>query len=228
MRTTNPFLISVGIHLTLFALSIGALSVLHKTMPIPVEKIKLKILIPTSEPEVSAPPTPIQPQQAVMKAVVPEAPVPETQKPRVITPPKPSVIPKNAPVTPMFQPPVPVAAPTSVVKTAEVIPAAVPKAPPPPKVQENYEEENLGRIRSILADRLKYPKNALRLKQQGESTVTFTLGTDRTVSQITISQSSGFELLDEAARSLIESSASEFPKPSKSVRISVPIAYKLR
>lgn len=227
MRTTNPFLISVGIHLTLFALSIGALSVLHKTMPIPVEKIKLKILIPTSEPEVSAPPTPIQPQQPVMKAVVP-APVPETQKPRVITPPKPSVIPQNAPVAPMFQPPVPVATPTSVVKTAEVIPAAVPKAPPPPKVQENYEEENLGRIRSILADRLKYPKNALRLKQQGESTVTFTLGTDRTVSQITISQSSGFELLDEAARSLIESSASEFPKPSKSVRISVPIAYKLR
>lgn len=200
---------------------------LHKTMPIPVEKIKLKILIPTSEPEVSAPPTPIQPQQPVMKAVVP-APVPETQKPRVITPPKPSVIPQNAPVAPMFQPPVSVAAPTSVVKTAEVIPTAVPKAPPPPKVQENYEEENLGRIRSILADRLKYPKNALRLKQQGESTVTFTLGTDRTVSQITISQSSGFELLDEAARSLIESSASEFPKPSKSVRISVPIAYKLR
>lgn len=201
---------------------------LHKTMPIPVEKIKLKILIPTSEPEVSAPPTPIQPQKPVMKAVVP-APVPETQKPRVITPPKPSVIPQNAPVAPMFQPPVPVATPTSVVKTAEVIPAAVPKAPPPPpKSQENYEEENLGRIRSILADRLKYPKNALRLKQQGESTVTFTLGTDRTVSQITISQSSGFELLDEAARSLIESSASEFPKPSKSVRISVPIAYKLR
>lgn len=200
---------------------------LHKTMPIPVEKIKLKILIPTSEPEVSAPPTPIQPQQPVMKTVVP-VPVPETQKPRVITPPKPSVIPQNAPVTPTFQPPVPVAVPTNVIKTAEVIPAAVPKAPPPPKVQENYEEENLGRIRSILADRLKYPKNALRLKQQGESTVTFTLGTDRTVSQITISQSSGFELLDEAARSLIESSASEFPKPSKSVRISVPIAYKLR
>ena len=115
-------------------------------------------------------------------------------------------------------------------KAPETLPVAAPKAPPPPppKVQENYEEENLGRIRSILAERLKYPKNALRLKQQGETTVTFTLGTDRSVSQITITKSSEFELLDEAARALIESSASEFPKPSKSVRISVPIAYKIR
>lgn len=228
MRTTNPFLISVGIHLALFALSIGALSVLYKTVPMAPEKIKLKLLIPPSQTDVAVPPVPLQPQQPITKTVATPVHTPKPEQPSVITPPKPTVLPQKTPVAPTIQPSAPVSVPIPVAKPVETIPVAAPKAPPPPKVQETYEEENLGKIRSILAERLKYPKNALRLKQQGEAIVTFTLGTDRSVSQITITKSSEFELLDEAARDLIESSASEFPKPSKSVRISVPIAYKLR
>lgn len=228
MRTTNPFLISVGIHLGLLALSIGVLGMLHKTMPVVHEKIKLKILIPSSETDIVVPPAPVQPQQPIVKTVAIPVQPPKAEQPSVITPPKPTVLAQKTPVVAAIQPSAPVNVPVPVAKPAEAIPVVVPKAPPPPKVQENYEEDNLGRIRSILADRLKYPKNALRLKQQGEAIVTFTLGINREVSQITITQSSGFDLLDDAARNLIESSASEFPKPSKSVRISVPIAYKLR
>ena len=228
MRTTNPFLISVGIHLTFFALAIGAISVLHKTIPTEPEKIKLKLLIPSPEPDISTPSIPVQPPQPIQKKREP-IPTPKPLEPRVITPPVARVITQSNPVIPRVQPVAPATVPM-VVKAPEAIPVAAPKAPPPPppKVQENYEEENLGRIRSILAERLKYPKNAVRLKQQGEALVTFTLGTDRSVSLVTITKSSEFELLDDAARNLIESSASEFPKPSKSVRISVPIAYKLR
>ena len=227
VRTTNPLLISVGIHLALFALSIGALSVLYKTMPVVPEKIKLKLLIPPSETDITVPP--LQPQQPITKTVVKPLHTPKPEQPSVITPPKPTVLPQKTPVVAAIQPSAPVSVPIPVAKPAEAIPVAAPKAPPPPpKVQENYEEDNLVRIRSILAARLKYPKNALRLKQQGEAIVTFTLAPSREVSQITITQSSGFDLLDDAARDLIESSASEFPKPSKSVRISVPIAYKLR
>ncbi len=201
---------------------------LHKTMPIPPEKIKLKLLIPSPEPEISTPSMPIQRPQPIPKAIKP-TPIPKAIEPHVTTPPTPRILTQSKPITPSAQPVVTATVPI-VTKAPETLPVAAPKAPPPPppKVQENYEEENLGRIRSILAERLKYPKNALRLKQQGETTVTFTLGTDRSVSQITITKSSEFELLDEAARALIESSASEFPKPSKSVRISVPIAYKIR
>lgn len=228
MRTPNPFLISLGIHLTLFALSIGALSVLYKSVPMAPEKIKLKLLIPSSETDIVVPPVPLKPQQPITKTVVKPVHTPKPEQPSVITPPKPTLFPQKTPVVATIQPSAPVSVPIPSAKAAEAIPVAAPKAPPPPKVQENYEEDNLGRIRSILADRLKYPKNALRLKQQGEAIVTFTLAPSREVSQITITQSSGFDLLDDAARNLIESSASEFPKPSKSVRISVPISYKLR
>lgn len=221
MRFPNPFFLSVSIHLTLFALVIGALSVVQKTIPITSEKISLKILINTPDP---APRIPVIPQHT--KPL--QQPVEPSLQPKQPQIPKPLITQVLVPIKPTITPPQPTPQPVSVPKAVEPTPIAPPKVSPPPKVEENYAEENLGRIRTILSERLKYPKNALRLKQQGESTITFTLGTNREVSQITITQSSGFELLDDAAKELIEISASEFPKPKKSVRISVPIAYKLR
>lgn len=222
MRTANPFILSVGIHLALAALLIGALSAVQKIVPAVPEKTILKILLQPSEASVSIP----RVQQPNIEPIEPTKPLFEqtrkvdTLKPRLPIETKPNI---PAPsIVSKVEAPAPM-----VSKIAEAATVIIPKAPLP-KVEENYEEENLGRIRSILAERLKYPKNALRLKQQGEMTVTFTLGSNREISQITISQSSGFELLDDAAKELIESSATEFPKPKKSVRISVPIAYRLR
>ncbi len=221
MRFTNPFFLSVSIHLSLITLVIGALSVVQKTIPIPSQKVPIKILINIPE---SAPQVRIIPQHS--KSIQqPVEPSPEPNQPQI---PKPLITQVLVPSKPTITAPQPMPQPVSVPKAVEPTPIAPPKVSPPPKVEENYAEENLGRIRTILSERLKYPKNALRLKQQGESIVTFTLETDREVSQITITQSSGFELLDDAAKELIEISASEFPKPKKSVRISVPIAYKLR
>lgn len=201
---------------------IGVISVVQKTLPISPEKIKLKILLNTPEPS-------------------PDIPIPHISQPTPTPQIQPKPLPKPTPIkTPVLAPskptitapqPTPVIQNVSVPKVAENIPVAVQKAsppPPPPKVEEYYEEENLGRIRSILAARLKYPKNAVRLKQQGECIVTFTLEPNRDVNQITITRGSGFEMLDSAAKELIETSASEFPKPKKSIRISVPIDYKLR
>jgi len=126
---------------------------------------------------------------------------------------------------PIAQPSEPVPA-----KAAAVEPAAVKVPAPPPAitVQANYEEENLGKIRALLSERLKYPKNALRLKQQGDVMIAFTLSPSGDISGLTIIKSSEFELLDEAARELILTTASVFPKPSKNVRISIPIDYKIR
>lgn len=108
-------------------------------------------------------------------------------------------------------------------------PVAAPEPPPPPvNVQAKYEEENLGRIRAILAQRRTYPKNALRLNQQGDVTVGFELTPSGEVENLRILHSSEFELLDNAARTLIQGCAPEFPKPSKTVRITVPISYSIR
>lgn len=228
MRITKSFFLSIGIHFGLAVLLIGIFSAAQKNLSDSPQKIKLKLLLDTSFPEPAASPLP-QPKQPVQK--LPAQPIPH-QQPKISPQMKTAVPPKAVQPSPVTAPqPIPtVTAPLQ--KPTETIPVSTPKAPPPPppapKVEENYEEENLGKIRSILAERLKYPKNALRLKQQGECIVTFTLEPSREVNQIRITQSSGFDMLDDAAKELIETSSSEFPKPKKSVRISVPILYKLR
>lgn len=226
MRTTQSFFLSVGIHFSLAALLLGAVSIIHQKVSMVPEKTKLKILLNAPEPA-DAPPLahlvePKQTQQPIQKSQPQSLPKQPETVPQIKTP-----LPiQTKPVVPVA-PTQAVIAPTP--KPAEPVIVAAPKSPPsPPKVEENYEEENLGKIRSILAERLKYPKNAQRLKQQGECIVAFTLEPSREVHQITVTQSSGFELLDDAAKELIENSSSEFPKPKKSVRISVPISYKLR
>lgn len=195
---------------------------MYKNMPIAPEKIKIKILMQSPESVLVHPETPSSPPITKIEksASVPKTPL-ATPSPKIPVIPmdKPNITPPpvfSEPVTPTIAPKIPEPSPIMTQKT------------PVLKIEENYAEENLGKIRVILSERLKYPRNALRLNQQGETVVSFTLGTNREVSQITIAQSSGFEFLDDAARKLIETSASEFPKPSKSVRITVPIEYKLR
>lgn len=200
---------------------------MHKTVPTVQEKIALNLLM---QPPAHEPSTPvIQPQPIVQTKVLPSSVKP--LEPRPVLQPKKAITEQNKPLISIPTAPavlnVP-SVPLAKISEQPIQPSTAKAAPSAPKQQENYEEENLGRIRSVLMERLIYPKNALRLKQQGEAIVTFTLETTREVSQITISKSSGFELLDDAAKNLILSSASEFPKPSKTARISVPIAYKLR
>lgn len=226
MRTTQSFFLSIGIHFGIAALLIGAVSIVHKKVLTVPEKTKLKILLNAPEPADVSPVVHLAAPQQIQQPIQKSQPQPLPKQPEVPQIKTPLPI-QTKPVVPAVQTTQAVILPTP--KSAESVIVAAPKAPPsPPKVEENYEEENLGKIRSILAERLKYPKNAQRLKQQGECIVTFTLEPSKEVHQITVTQSSGFELLDNAAKELIENSSSEFPKPKKSVRISVPISYKLR
>lgn len=221
MRTANPLFLSIGIHLSLAALMIGALSAMHEIIPTEPTKISLRVLIQSPTTQTAVPTQPLI-------TPVPKT-IPPTSKPvQPINQVEKSVTVQNKPDIEAPQPIAPAATVVSS-KVQDINPPITPKASPSvPKQQENYEEENLGRIRAILMNRLIYPKNAVHLNQQGEVSVTFTLETNREVSQITITKSSGFDLLDDAAKKLILSSASEFPQPSKTVRISVPVAYKLR
>ena len=226
MRHANSFFISLGVHLSLAALMVGALSAVHKSAPVIEEKIALNLL--AAEPTTSESPAPVlSPEPAVPPKVFQP-----TVNPQIVSQPKQT---GTEQIKPLMNPQMQtapaasaLAVPSAKVPEQPTQPPAAKAAPSTPKPQEHYEDENFGRIRTILMEKLVYPKNAQRLKQQGEAVVTFTLEPNREVSQITITKSSGFDLLDDAAKTLIETSASEFPKPQKSVRISLPIAYKLR
>ena len=74
----------------------------------------------------------------------------------------------------------------------------------------------------------KYPSQAVRLKQEGAVKVTFRLKQNGDVEDVRIVGSSGYEILDEDALALIQKTAEYFPKPPKSVRITVPLNYALK
>lgn len=221
----DALLISYAVHVSLALVFAGALWINHSAPIAEPKKIAIKLRLDTPKiPPHSAPipPAPIQaPTTATTPVPIAPKPLPITSQPIVPVKTVPPA-PLSAPI-PLPQPKVSEPAPIIPVKSVQL-----PPPPPPPPPKENYAEENIGKIRAILNERKVYPKNAKRLNQQGDVTVTFSLSSEGEVSAIVINESSGFELLDNAARDLIEKSADAFPKPKRTVRITVPIGYSLR
>lgn len=168
------------------------------------------------------------------------APKPENLKPQPETPKPLSTKPVQEPIKTVQTPvsvsvPVPLSEPLSVPvvsKTPAV--AALPKpAPvvarpePKPEPKKEYSYPYQEKVQSILEGRKNYPKNAKKLKQQGEVKLSFDLTPSGEAKSIMITKSSGFNSLDEAAIELVRSSASLFPKPEESVKINLPIEYVL-
>ncbi|MDD4854765.1 MAG: TonB family protein [Sulfuricurvum sp.] len=190
------------IHLSSFATPV------HQSIQPPLPpKQQAPLPIPKNIPASSIVSTPAKPSPPIAARPTPPTPITQT-----IPQPLPTVV----------SAPTPVAPPKTVVPTPQLPPA------PPINVEKEFINEHLGEIRGLLLQNLKYPKMAQKLKMQGEVRIAFSLGSDGSVEDIKIIESSGFDLLDEDARTLIEKTASRFPKPSKSVRISVPLSYVLR
>lgn len=230
MNRSKPFLYSLALHLLLIGLMGWVYSAL-RTPPPKETKIAVSMLtyapanVPsTPTPEPFIPPEPVSQMPKPVKPVkpVPKSVAPAPSKPSAVIP-----IPSAQSASAASAPLLAAVSPKPVPQTEPQV-AKAPPPPPPVNHQKAYEDDNLGRIRALLAQNLTYPKNARRLNQQGDVTVMFSLSPSGEVGTVAITKSSGFELLDEAARRLIETTAPQFPKPSKTVQISVPIGYKLR
>jgi protein TonB len=178
------------------------------------EQVSAPIPVPTVTPqkkqevsEVKHDPLPIQPQAKIIEPIVQPTkvePVAVAQK-----------IPEPQPIQPT---------------QAKKIEPTTPPPPPAPKpnVEEEYLDNHLSTIRDTLIKYRKYPKNAVRLRQEGSVRVSFRLTSSGEVEDISIVSSSGYEILDDDAKVLIEKTAHYFPKPPKTVRITVPLSYTLK
>lgn len=103
-----------------------------------------------------------------------------------------------------------------------------PQALQPVNVEEQYLDDHLTTIRDLLVKYRKYPNMAVRLKQEGNVRISFRLRHNGEVEDIVVLSSSGHEILDENAVSLIHKMAEHFPRPPKAVRITVPLNYSLK
>lgn len=220
----RPFIYSLAIHSVLLAVLIFTLSPDSKKETRKLLKLQMITLSPspavvskpsTPQPTVPTKPIPVQKIKPLTQVTVPITAV----KPLLPTP---VITPIRTPSAPVVQTIAPVETPKAV-----YIPTPQPQAQSV-NVEKEFLDAHLGKIRALLIQNLKYPKNAQRLKMQGEVRVSFRLKSDGSVENIEVIQSSGFELLDEDAKALIKDTAPQFPKPTKSITLSVPLAYLLR
>ncbi|WP_052207969.1 energy transducer TonB [Croceibacterium mercuriale] len=139
------------------------------------------------QPEQAPQPSPMEPRQLETAIRAPDLPVP-TVRPAIAF--SPAML-QPAAVAPAVAAPAPPAA-------AEPVAAA----PAPPAAAATVQSGDLG-TRVLLAPPPRYPTQSRRRREQGTVELLLTLGTDGSVEAISVSRSSGFERLDDAALSAV-------------------------
>ncbi len=235
----KSLLLSILIHAVLAAAAGLAIMVLRVPEK-PSEPVKIALRLSIPSPHVAAPSmsepvqrpekgvqTPKQPpkqQQQLPKPAVEKAPTPVAAVPALA----PLRAPES-PVKPIAQQSVNRSVQTAVApKEPAPAKAAAEPAKPDPKVKEAY----LQYLRQTIDERKIYPKNAKRLRQTGIVMVKFTLMAEGTITNVAIADSSGFELLDQAASDLLKDISRVRPLPQElghePLTLSIPIQYTLR
>lgn len=225
----RPLFYSLFIHICLLGLFIFAFTYTPKKES--RTSLKLQMICSCSDPAtLSKKQASAQPAKEIKSIPV--------QKTTPITP---TPLIQKAPTPLPTAQPTPAVAPQPISRPSISIPTAAPPSPtvetskavhqpivPSVNVEKEFLDAHLGEIRALLIQNLRYPKNAQRLKMQGEVRVGFRLKSDGSVDSIEVIQSSGFELLDEDAKTLIKNTAPQFPKPTKNINLSIPLSYLLR
>lgn len=83
------------------------------------------------------------------------------------------------------------------------------------------------RVHSLMRDNFSYPRSAMVRKEQGQATVRVSMSADGNIIGVTLTKSSGSEILDrEAVR--IAQKVRRFPTPpAGTTSVSLPISFRL-
>lgn len=176
---------------------------------------------PQVPPPAAAAPNVTPAQSKPPEVAAPAAPVPTTQpspikqaapqKPSAVAPPVSAAVAKPGAPAPVAAP-APPAPPAPVVETVE------------PSVLEAYRQE----VSREVMRHMSYPRIAIRRKWQGKAVVEMKLSDDGAVTQLVVVESSGKDVLDDAAVSMVRKSL-PLPKPPRGVRsVKVPVVFRLQ
>ncbi|MDP3292027.1 MAG: energy transducer TonB [Sulfuricurvum sp.] len=222
MKTKRYFLLSVCLHAVLITGAVALSS-------IPEEEKEEEIILELSM-DASAQESPIRMNSQPASSKLTTASTERIEKTEIT-----SVIKKEEQETiqnEAFEEPKPIAtahATVTAVPLKEIIPTPSPSLPVEKiNAEEEYLDDHLSSIRDLLLKYRKYPSQAARLKQEGVVKVTFRLKQNGEIEDIRILGSSGYDILDSDAMALIQKTAEYFPKPPKTVRITVPLNYALK
>lgn len=181
---------------------------------VPVKRQALPRVTPVAPPVATANITPSAPApvtQPVVIAAVP-APAPKTAAPVVSQTPAPAPAPVPQVAAPTPVPQVAAPAPKIVMPTVE------------PAVIEAYRLS----VSQEVMRHMNYPRLAVARKWQGKTVVEMQVSPDGEVTDLAVAESSGREVLDEAAIAMVKRSL-PLPKPPRGVRtVKVPVVFRLQ
>jgi protein TonB len=98
------------------------------------------------------------------------------------------------------------------------------------KVQKAYLEKNLSSFQVItqrVLTRLGYPKLAAKLRIGGTNIVEFMFHPDGSITNLKITNSSGYEVFDKYSLELIEIAYKDYPRPTTSTKLKFNVRYQL-
>ncbi|AQW81549.1 energy transduction protein TonB [Campylobacter pinnipediorum subsp. pinnipediorum] len=234
------FCVSALFHAVLFTALIHFHSEIKHTGKEEITKISLGTFNPAPIPPAPTPTPPAPPK--------PEPVKPEPVKPKPIEKPKPKkIVKKKVQKQPI---PKPIQKPIEkqeevIEETAEPQPTAAPSATnnsnssaatssnAAPVVGEfNFAtsagDERFSKIHKAIKKNQKYPMKARKMRKQGIVEVSFLLKKSGAVENIKVVNSSGTDILDDAAMKTIKLASKEFPILEKDYLIKIPMEYKLR
>ena len=95
------------------------------------------------------------------------------------------------------------------------------------KEQKRYLKQNLSSIGKITQRYLKYPALSARTRQHGINVVEFTLHPNGDITDLRITDGSGYTMLDKNSIETIELAYKDYPKPKEPTKIKININYIL-
>lgn len=226
----KSFLFSLIIHSLLFLCASALIVILQTNKKTESKKIAIYLPAIKNVEPVQQQAIPILKQTSMTKfepVIVPSQPqsplLPKTIQPLKVPNDSVSVaIPEKVQVNPIQK----------VLEVAVPIAKPVPKTPVEPKFDPKIKEEYIGYIRQTIDERKIYPKNAKRLRQSGTVHIKFIILDDGTIKGVSIVNSSGFELLDNAASDLLVTIGKVRTIPKEiakdSLELTIPIEYTIR
>jgi periplasmic protein TonB len=225
--------IAVGMHIALLFLAVELLQlypikISEDATPVSQDPPLEVAMIPEAPPAPPPPPAPTPPPPDP----TPPAPPPPSVADLPLPPPAPVEMPVQAPPPPPIAPVVPEpvavtapppAPPVSHHKSIKpivhptTVPVAVPEAPPPSK--------SLGQPEYLANPRPEYPITARLRRQQGTVLLLVTLDEGGNPTNVSVEQSSGFQVLDLAAQKKVL--AQWRFKPGQGLTVHVPVEFHL-
>ncbi len=98
------------------------------------------------------------------------------------------------------------------------------------KIQKAFIKKNFNNFQQVtqrVLTRLGYPRLAIKLKISGINIVEFTFHPNGNISDLRITNSSGYKIFDEYTLKLIEIAYKDYPKPKTSTKLKFHVQYNL-